>query len=175
METRLRGGIDRGTGGFGWTAKRCNPKAVVTPTLLLAVLMMPLFGQDSGRGVPASVQGDWMSDGVSTVDEDGLSGGTGCRHVEFSLVWMKRRVAGTRYEEWMSNVRMFEKHIGFSLVPVAGRPYEFEGTLSPDGQYLILGGHFKTDHRGSLQNRPMEHHPGRACFTLPAGPLASPV
>ena len=23
---------------------------------------------------------------------------------------------------------------------------------------LDLGGHFKTDHRGSLQNRPMEHH-----------------
>ena len=34
---------------------------------------------------------------------------------------------------------------------------------------LDLGGHFKTGHRGSLQNRPTEHHPGRTCFTLSAG------
>ena len=38
-----------------------------------------------------------------------------------------------------------------------------------------LGDHFKTGHRGSLQNRPTDHHPGRTCFTLPAGGLASPV
>ena len=49
---------------------------MVTSTLLFAVLMIPLSGQDSGRGAPASVEGDWMSDGVSTVDELGLLGGT---------------------------------------------------------------------------------------------------
>ena len=38
-----------------------------------------------------------------------------------------------------------------------------------------LGGHFKTGHRGSLQNRPTDHHPGQTCFTLPAGCLARPV
>ena len=27
--------------------------------------------------------------------------------------------------------------------------------------YLTLGGHFKTGHRGSLQNRPTDEHPGR--------------
>src|SRR6266545_3153138 len=34
-----------------------------------------------------------------------------------------------------------------------------------------LGGHFKTGHRGSLQNRPTDQHPGRNFFTLPAGYL----
>jgi hypothetical protein len=29
--------------------------------------------------------------------------------------------------------------------------------------------------RGSLQNRPTEHHPGRTCFTLPDGCLATPI
>jgi hypothetical protein len=41
--------------------------------------------------------------------------------------------------------------------------------------WLDLGGHFKTGHRGSLQNRPTEHHPGRTCFTLPDGCLATPI
>src|SRR5437763_9857715 len=40
---------------------------------------------------------------------------------------------------------------------------------------LHLGDHFKTGHRGSLQNRPTDHHPGRTCFTLSAGGLANPV
>jgi hypothetical protein len=40
---------------------------------------------------------------------------------------------------------------------------------------ITLGGHFKTGHRGSLQNRPTEHHPGRTCFTLPDGCLATPI
>ena len=43
------------------------------------------------------------------------------------------------------------------------------------GSHEGLGDHFKTGHRGSLQNRPTDHHPGRTCFTLPAGGLASPV
>ena len=30
-----------------------------------------------------------------------------------------------------------------------------------------LGGHFKTGHRGSLQNRPTEHHSGQTIITLP--------
>ena len=38
-----------------------------------------------------------------------------------------------------------------------------------------LGGHFKTGHRGSLQNRPTDYHPGRTFFTLLAGDLARPV
>ena len=47
--------------------------------------------------------------------------------------------------------------------------------MEPVLRNLILGGHFKTGHRGSLQNRPTDHHSGRTCFTLQAGPLASPV
>ncbi|MBZ5624519.1 MAG: helix-turn-helix domain-containing protein [Acidobacteriia bacterium] len=44
-----------------------------------------------------------------------------------------------------------------------------------DKKLRALGGHFKTGHRGSLQNRPTDHHPGQTCFTLPAGCLARPV
>jgi DEAD/DEAH box helicase domain-containing protein len=36
-----------------------------------------------------------------------------------------------------------------------------------------LGGHFKTGHRGSLQNRPTDQTPWRTLFTLPAGGLAT--
>src|ERR1017187_4088299 len=45
---------------------------------------------------------------------------------------------------------------------------------TPKGAWYTLGGHFKTGHRGSLQNRPTRTSlSGLTCFTLSAGILAS--
>ena len=62
--------------------------------------------------------------------------------------------------------------------PAGGRPgNRMQGSANVTFVLIsdVLGGHLKTDHRGSLQNRPMGTTLDKNCFTAPAVVAASPV